>query len=88
MKGDTEDGLGRGEDDVLDSHDATRFEDVVSRQDVRVEDEVVGLIPVVSLRLHFRSSKKRGRGGRSGEILTALAGAGRAARWMTASTPR
>ena len=59
MKGDTEDGLGRGEDDVLDSHDATRFEDVVSRQDVRVEDEVVGLIPVVSL-ASISAPRKRG----------------------------
>ena len=43
VEGDTEDGLGRSENDVGDPHDTTSFEDVVRRQDIGVEDEMVGL---------------------------------------------
>jgi len=75
VKGDTHDSLGRCEDDISDSHGSAGFEYVVGLKNIVVEDYVVGLA------MDFRiSSDAEGVEGRGKRKLTALAGAGMAAR--------
>jgi len=75
---DPEDRLGGGEGYIGHPDDTAGFENVVRLEDVGVEHQRVGLATSASVRA--RDKERR--------WLTALPGAGMAARWMIASIPR